>query len=64
LKKAIRDLIEEIQNQGPKWKRHVNIGVEIDRIKDQIEKIGDQLKVKMHKFKTKDQSEKGNQLQG
>jgi uncharacterized NAD(P)/FAD-binding protein YdhS len=40
LKKAIRDLIEEIQNQGPNWKRHVNIRVEIDRIRDQIEEIG------------------------
>jgi uncharacterized NAD(P)/FAD-binding protein YdhS len=40
LKTEIRDLIEEIQNQGPNWKRHMNIGVEIDRIKDQIEKIG------------------------
>jgi uncharacterized NAD(P)/FAD-binding protein YdhS len=40
LKKAIRDLIEEIQNQGANWKRRVNIGVEIDRIRDHIEEIG------------------------
>jgi len=32
-------LIEEIQNQGPNWKRHVNIKVEIDRIRSQIEEI-------------------------
>ena len=31
---AIRDLIEEIQNQGPKWKTRVNRGVVIDRIRD------------------------------
>jgi len=36
-------------NQGPDWRNW---------------KFVDQLKVKMHKFKTKDQSEKGNQLQG
>ena len=30
----IRDLIEEIQNQGPSWKRRVNRGTEIDSIRD------------------------------
>jgi hypothetical protein len=30
---AIRDLIEEIQNQGPNWKRRVIVGAEIDQIR-------------------------------
>ena len=35
----IRNLIEEIWNQGPNWKKHINMGVVIDRIKGQIEEI-------------------------
>jgi hypothetical protein len=35
----MRDLIEEIQNQWPNWKRHVNKGIEIDQIRGQIEEI-------------------------
>jgi hypothetical protein len=33
-------MIEEIQNQGPNWKRHVNKGTEIDQMRGQIEEIG------------------------
>jgi len=33
-------LIEEIQNQGPNWKRRVNREIEIDQIRGQIEEIG------------------------
>jgi hypothetical protein len=32
-------LIEEIQNQGPNWKRRVNVRAEIDQIRGQIEEI-------------------------
>jgi hypothetical protein len=32
-------LIEEIQNQGSKWKRHVYIGVEIDQIMAKLKNI-------------------------
>jgi hypothetical protein len=35
---AIRNLIEEIQNQRSNWKRQVNIEVEIDQIMGQIKK--------------------------
>jgi hypothetical protein len=55
------DLIEEIQNQWSNWKRHVNIRAEIDQIRGQIEEIKKfviQLRVKIHKFKIKDQNEK------
>jgi hypothetical protein len=33
-------MIEEIQNQGPNWKRRVNKGTEIDQMRGQIEEIG------------------------
>jgi hypothetical protein len=32
-------LIEEIQNEGPNWKRSVNKGTKIDQIRGQIEEI-------------------------
>jgi hypothetical protein len=37
----MRDLIEEIQNQGLNWKKkkHVNIGAEIHQIRSLIEEI-------------------------
>ena len=35
----IRDLIEEIQNQGSNWKRRVNKVTEIDQNRGQIEEI-------------------------
>jgi hypothetical protein len=34
---AIKDLMEKIQNQGPKWKRCVNVKFEIDQLRAQIE---------------------------
>jgi hypothetical protein len=41
----------------------MNIKVEIDQIRGQIEelKVCGQLKVNMHKFRTKDQNEEGSQ---
>jgi hypothetical protein len=35
----IRDLIEDIRNQGPNWKRRVNRGAVINQIRGQIEEI-------------------------
>jgi hypothetical protein len=61
-------LIEEIKNQGPNWKRCVNVGVEIDQFRGQIKEIGSfffffyQLRVKMHKFTINDQNKKDGQL--
>jgi hypothetical protein len=59
-------LIEEIQNQGSNWKICVNIRVGINQIRGQIEelKVCGQLKVNMHKFRTKDQNEEGSQYKG
>ena len=63
------DLIEEIKNQGPNWKRCVNVGAEIDQFRGQIKEnerflffIFYQLRVKMHKFTINDQNKKGGQL--
>jgi hypothetical protein len=62
-----KDLIEEIKNQGPNWKRCVNVGVEIDQFRGQIKEIESffffyQLRVKMHKFTINDQNKKDGQL--
>jgi hypothetical protein len=34
-----KDLIEEIKNQGPNWKRCVNVGVEIDQFRAKLKKL-------------------------
>jgi len=36
-------LIEEIQNQGPNLKRHMNVRAGIDKIRGQIKKLGSML---------------------
>ena len=55
-------------NQGLDWRnlkpRTKLEGAEMDRIQGQNWKFVDQLRVKLHKFKINDQSEKDGQLQG
>jgi hypothetical protein len=60
-----KDLIEEIKNQGPNWKRCVNVAAEIDQFRAKLKKLEVffyQLRVKMHKFTINDQNKKDGQL--
>ena len=64
---TIRNLIEEIWNQWPNWKRCVIVGVVIDQIQGQIEynwTFDSQLKVEVHKSEIKDQDKNNAKFRG